>query len=949
MAGPDTTVTVEGRRLRLSNLDKVLYPATGTTKGEVLHYLAQVAPAMLPHVTRRPATRKRWPDGVDGQSFFQKNAAPGTPSWVVLHEIRHKTSVNEYVLVDDVATLVWLGQTATLEIHTPQWRVGRTGSALPPDRLVLDLDPGPGVGLAECARVARWARPILTGMGLDPLPVTSGSKGIHLYAALEGRDLSCDDVAAVARELARHLSTEYPDLVVADMRRSLRAGKVFIDWSQNNGAKTTIAPYSPRGRERPWVAAPRTWEELDDPAVRQLEMSEVARRFESDGDLLAPLLRGHYSALEPTPERMAAWSRLAEYRGKRDRSRTPEPFGGEGGSEGAGRSGSSSGTRPSFVIQEHHASRLHWDFRLEHDGVLVSWALPRGEPTDPARNHLAVQTEDHPLEYGSFAGTIPRGEYGAGEVSIWDAGWYELVKWHDDEVIAVLHGERYGTRQLALIRTGGAGGAKDRNQWLIHRMKRQPEGTGGTDAPRGGGTGASGAAGRGSGTGSPESSESAAAGSGLSGAATGSASSGASAGVSVSTTAVGAAAGPAASLRPMLATAAGPRELRGLDQDAWAFEMKWDGFRVLAHVARADAEGEPPVRLVSRSGLDMTTTFPELRVLADAVSPGAPPLVLDGEIVALDADGRPSFRRLQQRANLYKERDVDRARRRVGVEVFLFDVLRVGGRDLTGESYTVRRAELERVVTPGERVHVPPVMDADGGTALAASRELGLEGVVAKRRSAGYSVGRRSREWLKVKHVLSQEVVVIGWRPLHADAGREDPTAVGGLLLAVPAPVVAAHTARNGSDAGTGGASSTRPADAGSGGANSGDVGSDGTNSGGANSVRSGDTGSGWTTTAASAGAGGAATPGAALRFAGRVGTGFAERERQEIARRLTAIRVDDAAAPDVPALDARRARWCEPVLVGEVDHAGWTRDGRLRHPVWRGWRPDRSPDDLVD
>lgn len=875
----DTTVTVDGRRLRLSNLDKVLYPATGTTKGEILHYLAELAPAMLPHVTRRTTTRKRWPDGIDGESFFQKNAGPGTPSWVALHEIRHKTTVNEYVLVDDVATLVWLGQTATLEIHTPQWRVGRTGTRLPPDRLVLDLDPGPGAGLAECAQVARWAREVLVGMDLEPLPVTSGSKGIHLYAALErhgppddggsgsGTAPTSDQVTAVARELARHLEAEHPDLVVSDMKKSLRAGKVFVDWSQNNGAKTTIAPYSPRGRERPWVAAPRTWAELEDPGLRQLDIHEVTARVAADGDLLAPLLRGHYTTLEPTAERMAAWSRLAEYRAKRDPGRTPEPFG-ERSATGAARS-------PSYVIQEHHATRLHWDFRLERDGVLVSWALPRGEPTDPGRNHLAIQTEDHPLEYGAFEGTIPRGEYGAGEVSIWDSGTYELEKWRDDEVIAVLHSERRGTRRLALIRTGGRGSG-DPNQWLIHLTKKQPHETAAPPA----------------GVAPPETSGPA--GSPERAATLKPAEAPEPAGSSQPDAAPSPAELPelpsATGLRPMLATSADPRALPRLASADWAFEMKWDGFRVLAHLGSAGEVG-----LVSRAGLDMTATFPELRALADAVRPQDLPAVLDGEVVAVDAEGRPSFRRLQQRANLYKERDVERARRRVGVEVFLFDVLRAGGRDLTAEPWSGRREVLERIVTPGALVHVPPVLDVGGVAALDASRDLRLEGVVAKRRAARYVPGRRSRDWLKVKHVQSQEVVVVGWRPLHADTGRPDLRTAGALLLAVPARLSGGRTGEDRGSPGTGAA----PGEPG------------------------------------------------ALRFAGRVGTGFTEKDRREIARRLDEIGTGTPAVADVPAVDARPARWCEPVLVGEVDHAGWTQDGRLRHPVWRGWRPDRTPDDL--
>ncbi|HVV18211.1 MAG TPA: non-homologous end-joining DNA ligase, partial [Pseudonocardiaceae bacterium] len=274
----DQLVTVNGHRIRLSNLDKVLYPATGTTKGEVLDYLARIAPVLIPHARHRPATRKRWPDGVHGPVFFQKNADSSTPSWVRTHRIKHTDSTNDYVLVDDLATLTWLGQTATLEIHVPQWQVGRAGAHLPPDRLVLDLDPGEGVGLAECAQVARWARTILQGMGLDPMPVTSGSKGIHLYAALDGRQDS-GPVGEVAHELARYLEAEHPDLVVSDMKKTLRAGKVLVDWSQNNGSKTTIAPYSLRGRPGAPAATPLDWSEVGRVEPGQHRLRNLRRRL----------------------------------------------------------------------------------------------------------------------------------------------------------------------------------------------------------------------------------------------------------------------------------------------------------------------------------------------------------------------------------------------------------------------------------------------------------------------------------------------------------------------------------------------------------------------------------------------------------------------------------------------------------------------------------------------
>lgn len=470
------TVTIDGRRLALTNLDKVLYPATGTTKRDVLAYYADIAEVLIPHAANRPATRKRWVDGVGtpekpGQVFFQKNLDESTPSWVKRRSIEHKDHTNEYPLVNDRATLIWLAQIAALEIHVPQWRFGRTGNQKNPDRLVLDLDPGDGVGLAECAEVARLARAILTGIGLEPMPVTSGSKGIHLYAALDGKQTS-DEVSAVAHELARGLEADHPDLIVSEMKKALRTGKVFVDWSQNNASKTMVTPYSLRGRFHPMVAAPRTWRELASKSVAQLDYKEVLRRVKQRGDPLAELTSGHLSSLEPTRARMGGFTptaasvdRLERYRSMRDARKTPEPV-------LATRAARSDGQ--SFVIQEHHARRLHYDFRLEHDGVLVSWALPKGVPTQSKANHLAVQTEDHPLEYETFEGTIPDGEYGAGEVTIWDTGHYELEKWRDgEEIIVTLHGGEGGglktSRKYAIIRTGGDG--KAAQNWLIHLMK----------------------------------------------------------------------------------------------------------------------------------------------------------------------------------------------------------------------------------------------------------------------------------------------------------------------------------------------------------------------------------------------------------------------------------------------------------------------------------------------
>ena len=293
MAGTKQVISVGGHTLTLSSLDKVMYPETGTTKADVLEYYTAVSNLIIAHARDRPATRKRWVDGVGtadqpGKVFFQKNLEDFAPEWVPRRTLEHKDHSNVYPLVNDLATLTWLGQVAALEIHVPQWRFGTDGQPQNPDRLVLDLDPGVGTGLAECAEVARYARTILKSMDFDPVPVTSGSKGIHLYAAVDGQSTS-DQISAIAHDLARTLEADHPDLIVSSMKRSLRGGKVLIDWSQNSSSKTTVTPYSLRGRLRPTVATPRTWRELADPELAQLDYREVMKRMTRRADPLKAL------------------------------------------------------------------------------------------------------------------------------------------------------------------------------------------------------------------------------------------------------------------------------------------------------------------------------------------------------------------------------------------------------------------------------------------------------------------------------------------------------------------------------------------------------------------------------------------------------------------------------------------------------------------------------------
>ena len=389
---------------------------------------------------------------------------------------------------------------------------------------------------------------------------------------------------------------------------------------------------------------------------------------------------------------------LHNYRRKRNPGRTPEPMpAGPGRPTAEGSAAHSTAGRGDdatagvFVVQEHHARRLHWDFRLEHDGVLVSWALPKGVPDDPGANHLAVHTEDHPLEYASFSGEIPRGEYGAGTVTIWDHGTYETVKWDDREVKVVLHGSRL-TGGYALFRTGD-------DSWMIHRERVPLPGR----------------------------------------------------------------------IVPMMARTG---DLPA-DDHGWAYEMKWDGLRALAYI------GDMRVRLLSRTGQDITRDYPELGGLGAAV--GRRQAVLDGEIVALGEDSWPDFERLQLRMHA-RPAAVARLAADLPATYLAFDLLHLDGRPLLDEPYHARRALLEGLAFEGPRWQTPPSFTGEGGADVqAVSRQHGLEGIVAKRLASRYEPGKRTGSWLKVKNLRRQEVVVGGWKP--GEGGRAG--LFGSLLIGV--------------------------------------------------------------------------------------------------------------------------------------------------------------------
>ena len=288
-------VEIQGRQLKLSNLDKVLYPATGFTKGQVVDYYAHIAPALVPHLAGRPLTLKRYPNGVDSEFFFEKNATAHRPEWVKTAPIwseGNRRNVN-YILADDLSTVVWMANLAAIELH-PSLSLAKKIEC--PTMMVFDLDPGPPANIVQCAQVGMWLREIFEHFGLQSFPKTSGSKGLQIYVPLN-TPTSYEATKPFAHALARLLEDQHRELVVSDMKKELRKGKVLVDWSQNDEHKTTIAVYSLRARERPTVSTPVKWEEVEkllkkeDPGLLVFEAGQVIKRVEKMGDLFEPALK----------------------------------------------------------------------------------------------------------------------------------------------------------------------------------------------------------------------------------------------------------------------------------------------------------------------------------------------------------------------------------------------------------------------------------------------------------------------------------------------------------------------------------------------------------------------------------------------------------------------------------------------------------------------------------
>ena len=419
---------IGNRRLEVSNPDKVFYNAGKVTKLDVVHYYQKVAPFLLPHFRGRPVTLKRYPNGIHGEVFYEKDAPAYTPEWVKTFPVPRREGGPDinYIVIEDRATLAWVANIAALELHPFLHRLPDLDR---PTHAVFDLDPGEGASLGECIEVVFLLKKVLEKLRLKSFPKVSGSKGLQLYVPLN-TPTSYGATQLFAKTIAELLEREHPRLVVAEMAKNLRHNKVFIDWSQNADHKTTVGVYSLRAkRDRPFVSMPVKWSELQRGKIESLyfEAPAALKRLKKLGDLFAPVLKlkqklpAQFAEAGEKPQPRRKLRALEKYAAKRNFSRTDEP-----GPDAPRRS--RQGSRRRFVIQKHAASHLHYDFRLEMNDVLKSWAVPKNLSLRKGETRTAFETEDHPLDYLEFEGIIPEGEYGGGTVMVWDIGTYEILE-----------------------------------------------------------------------------------------------------------------------------------------------------------------------------------------------------------------------------------------------------------------------------------------------------------------------------------------------------------------------------------------------------------------------------------------------------------------------------------------------------------------------------------------
>lgn len=674
-------VQVGKRKVELSNLDKVLFPEDGVLKAEVIEYYLKIAPTILNHIKGRAMTLIRFPDGIHGESFYQKNRPEWAPDWIEFATLGKEEK--DYILATEPALLVWIANLAGLELHQLH---SRKPDFDKPDYMVFDLDPPEGYDFKKLLPIAFDLKEHVETYGYTTFVKTTGGKGIHICCPLEPLQ-NFSEVFDAAQLIAQPFVERRPGDTTLHIKKDARKGRVLVDIYRIRSGQSIVSPYSLRGRVGAPVSMPLTWDELgntSNPAVYNIH--NAVDKVMTDGDAWESMgayaieLHTHRKSKVAVNKKLPANKKhktpeqLETYKKKRDFEKTPEPTG-----------QIVTGGNNNFVVHRHHASHLHYDLRLEQDGVLKSWAVPKGLPPRPGVKRLAVQTEDHPMEYLKFDGRIPKGQYGAGEMWIYALGKYQITKEKKDGFYFRLTSKEM-TGEYRMHKT-------KEKEFLLERV----------DDPQ----------------------------------------------IDWLNQFV----------EPMLSETRDDPPKGG----DYIFELKWDGIRALISFE------EGRMKIHTRNQNEVTMQFPEL--LDGEKAFRATNAVFDAEIVSLDGDGKPVFKKVINRLMSRGESNIQKLSRTAPCYCYVFDCLYLDGRSLINEPLTKRKAWLKDAIRFDTPYRVSEFVE-DGQSLFKAAAEHGLEGIMAKKRDSRYLPGKRSDCWYKVKVRQSSEVIVIGYTKGKGDRGQ---------------------------------------------------------------------------------------------------------------------------------------------------------------------------------
>ena len=666
-------VTIGKRKVELSNLDKVLFPEDNILKAEVIEYYLKIAPTLLNHVKGRALTLIRFPDGIHGEMFYQKSRPEWAPEWIEFAKLG-KEEKKDYIIATEPATLVWLANLASLELHQLH---SRKPNFECPDYMVFDLDPPEGHDFRKVVPIALGIKEAVETLGYTAFVKTTGGKGIHICCPLEPK-WDFHTVFEAAQLIAQPFVDRHPNETTLHIKKEARKGRVLIDIYRIRSGQSIVSPYSMRGRVGAPVSMPLTWDELASlQNPKDHNMRNALEKVLNDGDAWEGI--GAYAVeihtqrkkvipkeLPPNKKRKTP-AQLESYEKKRDFEKTAEPD-----------AKIIEGSGSNFVVHRHHASHLHYDLRLEQDGVLKSWAVPRGLPPHPGVKRLAVQTEDHPMKYLTFDGKIPKGQYGGGDMWIYALGKYQITKDKKDGFYFRLNSKEVnGEYRIYKIKA---------KEWLLERV----------DTPQ----------------------------------------------INYLNDII----------EPMLSdiSEAVPKG------DDYLYEVKWDGIRAI--ISLEDGQ----VRIRSRNHNDITKQFPELQVADKAFRANC--ALFDVEIVCLDKDGKPDFKKVIHRLMSTGDTNIQKLSKSSPSYCYIFDCLYMDGRSLVGEPLIRRKEWLKDAVRNDMPYRVSESMD-DGDSLFEAAREHSLEGIMAKKKDGKYLPGRRSDLWLKIKVRQTAECALIGYTP----------------------------------------------------------------------------------------------------------------------------------------------------------------------------------------